>query len=131
MTGKQKCDYLRKIRKSIAEDNNIEYYTEDCNFHGECLGTCPKCEEELKYLNDKIEEKRKNGEKIILDSDNVKYLNSNVSLDLDLNYHNDKPIIVQPLMGIIAHPTTMNDSLDNTKKGIIKNTLKKLFKGKK
>ena len=67
MNGKQKCDYLKRIRVKIAEKNNIEYHIEDCNFHGECLGTCPKCEKELKYLNGKIEEKRSKGETIKLD----------------------------------------------------------------
>ncbi|MGN1410996.1 MAG: hypothetical protein ACI4WH_00610 [Oscillospiraceae bacterium] len=67
MTGKQKCDYLRRMRIKIAEENGIEYQTDKCNFSGECLGTCPKCEEELRYLNSKIDEKISKGEKVNLD----------------------------------------------------------------
>ncbi|MGN1410995.1 MAG: hypothetical protein ACI4WH_00605 [Oscillospiraceae bacterium] len=76
MTGKQKCEYLKFIRDLIAEKNNINYHSQECGFSGECLGTCPKCEEELKYLSDKIEEKKSKGESIVLDEYDEICLNS-------------------------------------------------------
>ena len=50
MRGKEKCRILREIRQRIADENDIPYATKDCGFRGECRGTCPKCESELRYL---------------------------------------------------------------------------------
>ena len=50
MRGKEKCKALKEIRKQIAEKNDIEYVVSECTFQGECKGTCPKCEAELRYL---------------------------------------------------------------------------------
>lgn len=59
MTGKEKCNYLKQLRNSIAKKNNIEYVSEECRFKGNCKGTCPKCEAELKELTKKINDKKK------------------------------------------------------------------------
>ena len=59
MTGKEKCKKLREIRKEIANQNNIDLQTEDCPHQGDCPGTCPKCEEEVRYLEQEIEKKKK------------------------------------------------------------------------
>ena len=48
--GKQVCKILKDIRKQIAEENDIEFITSECKHQGDCAGTCPKCEAELKYL---------------------------------------------------------------------------------
>ncbi len=50
MLGKQKCRILKEIRQKIADENDIPYVTRECSFQGECKGTCPRCESELKYL---------------------------------------------------------------------------------
>lgn len=50
MLGKQKCRILKEIRQRIADENDIPYVTRECSFQGECKGTCPRCESELKYL---------------------------------------------------------------------------------
>ena len=57
MNGKDKCKLLKEIREEIARENNIEFESEECTFEGECSGTCPKCEEELKYLENEIDKK--------------------------------------------------------------------------
>lgn len=54
MTGKEKCKKLKKIRKILADANGLEYNPSVCTFEGNCLGTCPKCEEELKVLSDEL-----------------------------------------------------------------------------
>ena len=59
MSGKSKCKILKDIRKKIAEDNDIAYVTSECKYQGECSGTCPKCEAELRYLEEELN-KRKN-----------------------------------------------------------------------
>lgn len=48
--GKSKCDYLKKIRENIARHYGIPFQTKECGFEGECKGTCPKCEQEVRYL---------------------------------------------------------------------------------
>lgn len=50
MRGKEKCKALKEIRRQIAEENDIPYVVSQCTHQGECKGTCPKCESELRYL---------------------------------------------------------------------------------
>ena len=59
MNGKSKCKVLKDIRKKIAAENDIVYVTSECKYQGECSGTCPKCEAELRYLEEELA-KRKN-----------------------------------------------------------------------
>ena len=47
MSGKNKCKILKEIRQKIADENDIPFVTAECQFQGECSGTCPKCEAEL------------------------------------------------------------------------------------
>ena len=48
--GKSKCRILKEIRQKIADENDIPYVTRECGYQGECSGTCPRCESELRYL---------------------------------------------------------------------------------
>jgi hypothetical protein len=64
MNGKSKCKVLKDIRKKIAEANDIAYVTSDCKYQGDCSGTCPKCEAEVRYLEEELA-KRKNLGKIV------------------------------------------------------------------
>lgn len=67
MTGKEKCKLLRQIRKEIAETNGIVYITTDCTYDGDdCRGTCPKCDEEIAYLDAELNRKIADGELITL-----------------------------------------------------------------
>ena len=50
MKGKQICKALKEIRLNIAQANDIEYTPAECNHKGDCLGTCPQCEKELRYI---------------------------------------------------------------------------------
>ena len=54
MLGKQKCKILKEIRQRIADENDIPYVTRECTFQGECKGTCPRCESELRYLEKQL-----------------------------------------------------------------------------
>jgi periplasmic protein TonB len=56
--GKITCEVLKKIRSEIAEANQIDYRSEPCSFKGECIGTCPKCESELQYLEHQLIKKQ-------------------------------------------------------------------------
>lgn len=50
MRGKEKCKALKEIRRQIAEENDIPYVVSQCTHQGDCKGTCPRCEAELRYL---------------------------------------------------------------------------------
>lgn len=64
MTGKDKCKILKDIRQRIADENDIPYITEECGFKGNCKGTCPKCEAELRYLEKELEKRKNLGKKV-------------------------------------------------------------------
>lgn len=64
--GKQTCKILKEIRRQIAEANDIEFITSECQYLGDCLGTCPKCEAEVRYLEQQLERKRRVGKAITL-----------------------------------------------------------------
>ena len=64
MNGKRTCSLLKSIRCKIAEQNEIEFHTPECTFEGECKGTCPKCEAELRYLTQKLEKLRASGRRV-------------------------------------------------------------------
>lgn len=64
MTGKNKCKILKEIRKAIAKENNIEYVTSECKYQGNCRGTCPKCESEVRYLEKELEKRRLAGKTV-------------------------------------------------------------------
>lgn len=64
--GKQTCKILKEIRRQIAEANDIEFITSECQYQGDCLGTCPKCEAEVRYLEQQLERKRIAGKAITI-----------------------------------------------------------------
>lgn len=64
--GKQTCKILKEIRQQIAEANGIEFVTSECRFKGDCLGTCPKCEAEVRYLEQQLRARSLAGKAIAL-----------------------------------------------------------------
>lgn len=63
--GKIKCRYLKELRVRFAELNDIEYAPAECYHVGDCRGTCPACDAELRYLEKSLWEKVARGEQII------------------------------------------------------------------
>lgn len=56
--GRVTCEFLKQIRADIAKANQIDYAPEVCSFKGECEGTCPKCEQELHFLEHQLNKKQ-------------------------------------------------------------------------
>lgn len=52
--GRNICNTLKAIRKLIADANGISYSPEECHFKGECKGTCPKCEQDVRDLEHEL-----------------------------------------------------------------------------
>ncbi len=64
--GKQTCKILKEIRRQIAEANGIEFATSECRYKGDCLGTCPKCEAEVRYLEQQLRARSLAGKAVAL-----------------------------------------------------------------
>lgn len=64
--GKRKCEALREIRKQVAELNHLDIAFAECDHEGDCHGYCPQCDMEARQITRALEEKEKNGEKVLL-----------------------------------------------------------------
>lgn len=64
--GKEKCRILKQIRAEIAKSNDIEWIVDECEHKGNCLGTCPKCEAEVRELERKLEERKNLGKTVAI-----------------------------------------------------------------
>lgn len=52
--GKDICRSLKAIRKQVAEANGIDYAPQPCHHVGDCSGTCPACEAEVRYIESQL-----------------------------------------------------------------------------
>ena len=59
--GKSTCKLLKDIRQRIADANGISYQPKECHHKGDCAGTCPTCEEEIRYLERELKARKGNG----------------------------------------------------------------------
>ena len=59
--GKSTCKLLKDIRQQIADANGISYQPKECHYKGACAGTCPACEEEIRYLERELKARKGNG----------------------------------------------------------------------
>lgn len=64
--GKKTCRILKDIRKQIARQNDIELIITECHFQGECKGTCPKCEAEIRHLESELALRRQVGKAVTI-----------------------------------------------------------------
>ena len=105
--GKQTCKILKEIRKQIAEENDIELVISECTYQGDCKGTCPKCEAEVRYLERELEKRQRMGKAAVFAGMSIGTLFAAASCDR---------IIPQPLDGDPAVPDTTemtSDSIPN------------------
>ena len=59
--GRSTCKLLKSIRQQIADANGISYRPKECHHKGDCTGTCPACEEEIRYLERELKARKGNG----------------------------------------------------------------------
>ena len=110
--GKEKCNKLREIRKKIASANGISFVPYECTHTGHCLGTCPVCDAEIKYLDREIQRKVKNGEAIVLDgiaSGDIK--DARISIPEDRKLDNNEDISTDFGLGGVVNP--IDGGIDN------------------
>ena len=106
--GKQTCKILKEIRRQIAAENDIEFVTSECTYKGDCQGTCPKCEAEVRYLERELEKRQRLGKAAVIAGMAVGTMLTATSCD---------QMIPQPLEGDVPYipdSTEMpNDSIPN------------------
>lgn len=62
--GKSICKVLKTIRKQVADANDIKYEPRECHHQGDCRGTCPACEAEVKYIEQQLDLRRQLGKAV-------------------------------------------------------------------
>ena len=62
--GRHICNTLKAIRRQIAEANGIKYEPRECHHEGDCAGTCPACEAEVRYLEGELRRRSSMGKKV-------------------------------------------------------------------
>lgn len=64
--GKHICKTLKEIRLQVAKANDIPYAPTECRHEGDCAGTCPKCEQELRYIEQQLDLRQAMGKAVSL-----------------------------------------------------------------
>lgn len=64
--GRATCEVLKGIRLQIARENCIDYQIDECKFEGNCSGTCPKCEADIRYLERELVKQNKLGKAVVI-----------------------------------------------------------------
>ena len=59
--GKRICKELKAVRRRIADENGIALDQPECTHTGDCSGTCPRCEAEVRYLEQALERRLRLG----------------------------------------------------------------------
>lgn len=109
--GKDTCRILKEIRRQIAEANDIEFITSECRYKGDCLGTCPKCEAEVRYIEQQLRLRSLTGKAVALAGISVSTIAMSMPLPTNLP--------IQP---------NSNSSIDKIHVAALKDTL--VVKGK-
>ncbi|MBP3716293.1 MAG: hypothetical protein J6I79_02180 [Paludibacteraceae bacterium] len=55
---------MKNIRKQIADANEIDYAPNECQHKGDCRGTCEKCEQEVRYIEQQLSLRKAAGKAI-------------------------------------------------------------------
>ena len=62
--GKMICNTLKEVRVKVAKANGIKYAPTECHQEGDCIGTCPKCESEVRWLERQLQLRRQLGKAV-------------------------------------------------------------------
>ena len=98
MKGKKTCKILKDIRRQIALDNDIDLVISECTYQGDCLGTCPKCEAEVRYLERELEKRQRLGKVAMI---------SGMALTTMLGLSSCDGNSPRPTEGIVPNPDTI------------------------
>jgi len=62
--GKRTCEILKEVRRKVAQENGIPLVERECTHEGDCRGTCPYCESEVRYLERELSKRRALGKAV-------------------------------------------------------------------
>ena len=62
--GKWICNTLKEVRMQVAKANDIKYAPTECHHEGDCAGSCPKCEAEVRWLEQQLQLRRQLGKAV-------------------------------------------------------------------
>ena len=57
MTGRERCRLMKELRRTYADAEGLDIVISDCSYTGECTGTCPSCEAEMRAMARLLERK--------------------------------------------------------------------------
>ncbi|WP_320908228.1 TonB family protein [Bacteroides nordii] len=126
--GKQTCRILKEIRRQIAEVNDIEFITSECQYQGDCLGTCPKCETEVRYLEQQLERKRMAGKAITILGISAGVMTMNAQNSNIDSTQKQSPTDIIEIISTEASGTNNTDSL-SVIKGIVTDCMRNPITG--
>lgn len=111
--GKQTCKILKEIRRQIAEANDIEFITSECRYKGDCLGTCPKCEAEVRYLEQQLRARTLSGKSVAIAGISAGMIFMSGCSDASSNQSNDtlQGEVVESTEQIEIRDTLLSDSV--------------------
>lgn len=120
MTGEERRRWLQRIRRRIAEHNNIVYMQAE-NHDRDCGGDCKVCQAEARYIDSELRRKAKMGEEVKLSS-----ILSELLMDVDLTIgvcgRNDTEIKPQPsiiYIQSVSEPPKKNISSSDKKESVM------------
>ena len=64
--GKDVCEVLKDVRRKVAAANEIDYEPRVCHHEGDCTGTCPACEAEVRYIERELNRRRRLGKAVVV-----------------------------------------------------------------
>ncbi|MCR5193762.1 MAG: carboxypeptidase-like regulatory domain-containing protein [Bacteroidales bacterium] len=91
MNGKDICKELKSLRRQIASDNGIPLDIPECDFKGECNGTCPRCDAELKSLERQLQLRNAIGKAAVIAGVAFSLASSQPVFACDTHDSNDTP----------------------------------------
>ena len=112
--GRNICNTLKAIRKQIADANGIEYSPEECHFRGECRGTCPRCEQDVRDLEHELQLRQMAGKAIKVAGVALgitALAASATSCSTQKGYYNSTPPMPPKVIPIHYQDYTPNDSV--------------------
>lgn len=116
MKGKDKCEFLKGIRKRMAELNGIPYEPRECTYEGDCTGTCPFCEKEAAELLAKLRKKVAEGAEIQNDDFCIEAINI---------MHREPNSLPDYLLEKLANPDTRTEAYKEWESLLIEQEIKR------
>ncbi len=109
--GKHTCEYLKDVRRRVARENDIPLEQPACTFEGECSGTCPRCEAEVRYIESELRKRRSLGKAVPIAGI---ALSSVVAVSCHPNTPQGEPELnPDDTVNAAADTTAVNDTLRN------------------